>query len=412
MSLRVKEKAMAPASSETPIDAQQTAGPSSAVEKSMSSISPPTLTDQKQTAEPSSAFEKINLSGSPRTLTNQQQTGELSSAVKDQLRKQITGPEDENRQFKLDQDPHREAVKHTLLQEELNQLREKNFNLRVDLQMAQERIHLLESERQRCKNQTEKAMKEAIESLFIGLHLSRGGSTNLGLAAEGAMPGASLPQQQPVSSPTSEKAGSTPSATQNCVTDSTGLPPGLSLDIGFGSTPSLFSPLATPPSPRSGTAAGFQGALGATFPSSSMSGDPEQTVQHESGKSEKLISTPGFCDNQEESFEEARPRRYEVSKSEPLPQLTPNWPGTSNNFSDAAPQTSAYGALLCQDFPKQGNKGEIGEERGDRERQTLGSTDTTGANRRESNQPAKPGDGKAKGTSKKTTAKKKKSKKR
>lgn len=59
----------------------------------------------------------------PAALIDPQQTVGPSSAVEDQPRKQIAGLEDEVRQPKLNQDPHCEAVKYALLQEELGKLR-------------------------------------------------------------------------------------------------------------------------------------------------------------------------------------------------------------------------------------------------------------------------------------------------
>lgn len=160
MSLRASKEAMSSASRAALIEQQETA--SSDVEETVFSASPATLIGQEQTAGPSSVVEETTSSASPATLFDQQQTAGPSSPVEDQLRSQIDGLEEFVRQLKLNQDPNREAVKHTLLQDELVQLREKNLNLRVDLQVAQEKhrlleeqyqkLHTLESEHQRCRN--------------------------------------------------------------------------------------------------------------------------------------------------------------------------------------------------------------------------------------------------------------------
>lgn len=159
-------------------------------------------------------------STSPAALIDPQQTVGPSSAVEDQPRKQIAGLEDEVRQPKLNQDPHCEAVKYALLQEELDQFRERNLNLHVGLQVAQEyrqllkerheKHHALASEHERCK----KLMQKAIENLSTGFDLSTREPANLGLTVEGVAPDASLLPPPNVSSTPVEKASRTPSAFQ------------------------------------------------------------------------------------------------------------------------------------------------------------------------------------------------------
>ena len=184
----------------------------------MSSASLTALIEQQETA--SSDVEGTVSSASPAILFDKQHAAGPSSTVEDQLRSQIDGLEDEVRQLKLDQDPNREAVKYTLLQDELVQLREEIFNLRVDLQVAQEKhrlleekyqeLHTLESEHQRCQ----KLMRKAIENLSSGLDISNGESANLGLTTEGVTLGASLYSRKSVCNPPAEKARGTPGASQ------------------------------------------------------------------------------------------------------------------------------------------------------------------------------------------------------
>lgn len=206
MSPQAPRKAMSPLFSPIFIDKQQNAGLFRLVGEGISSASPTVLIDQ-QTAGPSSVVEEAMSAACPAALINQQQTAGPSTAVEDQLRKQIARLEDDIRQLKLDQDPNRKAITHTLLQEKLAQLRKKNLNLRVELQVAQERLRLLEEKQEnhhalerkhkRCK----KLMQQAIENLSTGLDLPNGESVNLGLNIEAVVPGASLLPPQTGSSP-------------------------------------------------------------------------------------------------------------------------------------------------------------------------------------------------------------------
>ena len=182
MSPRDSEEAMSSASPITSVDRQQTAGPSSVVGENIACASPTTFVDQQQSAESPSVVESsaspaalndqqqsaespnvVESSASSAALNNQQQSAESpsvvessacpaalkdrdgtvgsSSAVEDELREQIAGLKDDIRELKLKQDLKPEAVKHKLLQEEVAQLREKNPDLRVELQVAQEKHH-------------------------------------------------------------------------------------------------------------------------------------------------------------------------------------------------------------------------------------------------------------------------------
>ena len=280
----------------------------------MSYPSPAALIDQQQTAGPSSAFRKATSSASSAALIDQQQTAGPSSAVEDELRKQIAGLEDEIRQLRLG----REAVKYTLLQDELAQLRENNLNLRVELQVAQEvhqaleekheKYHALESEHERCKN----LMQQAIENLSSGLVFLNGESANLGLITERVAPGALLPPQQSLSSPPGKKtSGShfiTPGASQKSQ-------PHTPTSPFHGSTPSSSRPEVNPLFIVTSKTAS---ALKVNKAAPSMFGDPEPTVQSESsGEKITLFNTPGSYKNQEQSFEEARLRRYKLTPGLP-----------------------------------------------------------------------------------------------
>ena len=171
-------------------------------EEGTSSTSPSTSTGQQQTAGDSSVAEEAIFA--PTAALIDHQNG--GPSTEDQPRKQIARLEDDIHQLKLDQDPNREAVKHTLLRDELAQLREGNLNLRVELQVAQETVRLLEkklekhqvlgSELERCKE----LMQKAIDGLSTGLELSNKKSPNLGSATEAVPFGASLLPQQSVSS--------------------------------------------------------------------------------------------------------------------------------------------------------------------------------------------------------------------
>lgn len=138
MSPRDSEEAMSSASPITSVDRQQTAGPSSVVGENIACASPTTFVDQQQSAESPSVVES---SACPAALKDRDGTVGSSSAVEDELREQIAGLKDDIRELKLKQDLKPEAVKHKLLQEEVAQLREKNPDLRVELQVAQEKHH-------------------------------------------------------------------------------------------------------------------------------------------------------------------------------------------------------------------------------------------------------------------------------
>lgn len=189
-------------------------------EGAKSPASSATLNAQQEST--SSVGKELVSSASPEFLVDQQQNSGLSSSVEDQLRRQVTGLEDRIRQFKVNQDPSCQFVKHSLLQEELARLREKNLDLRVDLQVAQEKHQALESEHHKYKRQMKKVLGEAIKNLSMGLDVSKEGSGNAGLTTEGVTPQPSLPPEQSVSCPTAEKTGVTPSAFQCSVTGSTG----------------------------------------------------------------------------------------------------------------------------------------------------------------------------------------------
>ena len=338
---------------------------SSVVEATISSGSPETLIDQQQTAGPFSAVEKSISSASPESLIDHQQISGPSSAVEEQLRKQITGLEDEVRHIKLDQD--REAMKHTLLQEELAQLREKYINLRVDLQMAQEKHQAVENEHHQCKGQMLKSIEEAIKNLSTALDLSAGGSPDLGLTTKGVVSGTSLPPQQSVTNPIVGKTGGTSGAFQFGIPGSTG---------GGSPVPTnIFSQR-----PATSTSAGFFHSPSVNTPVASKFGDPQKMVQHEPLGPVVLISTPGFCNNQEQSFEEARLRRYDFDHRKIVAPLTRQWLETSGSSKTLASHKSFDGVVFSGGFFQQSEKGNIGKEGGGWQGQTPSSVDTAGAN--------------------------------
>lgn len=331
-----------------------------------------TLNAQQEST--SSVGKELVPSASPEFLVDQQQNSGLSSSVEDQLRRQVTGLEDRIRQFKVDQDPSCQLVKHSLLQEELAQLREKNLDLRVDLQVAQEKHRALKSEHHEYKRQMKKVLGKAIKNLSMGLDVSKEGSGNAGLTTEGVTPHSSLPPEQSVSCPTAEKTGVTPSAFQCSVTGSTG-------ESSLVRT-STFGQLAAP-----GTSAGFPDSMKINKPFPSLFGDPKEMIQP---LGEVLISTPGFCHGQEQSFEEARLRRYELYNDKPVRSGTPKWLEKFGNSKAPAPKTSFCDTLSSGGFFQARKEG------GRREHQTPGSVDTTGAIDRDFPKPAKPeGDGTA-----------------
>lgn len=297
MSPRTSAEAKLTVSPTAFIDQQEPA--SSAVEIPISSASPEVFNDQQQNVGPFRAFEKSIPSKLQEPSNNHPQGSGPSSSVEDQLREKITKLEDEIRQFKLNQDPSRQIVKLTLLQEELAQLCEKNLNLRADLQIAHEKHQALESEHYEYKKGMKKAMKEATRNLSVGLDLSEGDSDNSGQTKKGAIPAASLPPKQSVNNPKVEKTSSTPSAFSTGVTSSTsgGLPVQANI---FGHDP------------VTDTSTYFVGSLRVNKPVPCMFGDPEPTIQPEGQDTVLLVSTPGSCNNQEQSFEEARVRHYEL----------------------------------------------------------------------------------------------------
>lgn len=386
---------MSSASPANLIGQQQTAGQFNVVEKASSFGSTAALVDQQQSAVSSSIIEGPTYSASPASLIDQQQTAGPSSAVEDQLRKQIAGSEDEIRHLKLNQDPNIEAVKYTLLCEELAQLREKTLDLRVELQVAQEgqrllegklKKHLaLESEHEKCKTMIQKA----IENLSLGLGLSNGESANLRLSA-GVTADASLPQRQSVSRLALEKACGTPSALQ--IGNETHPSGFLSGNSGgspvqaniFGQSPirpSTAQYLFVPPGasqtsqPHSPMPPFLVSTPSAFLPQLTF-GDPEprKRFRISYNKGTVSFSFPGFYNGEEQSFEEARLRRYEFYKHPELSELF----GTSKAFT---PRTLFNGSPLPlgQSFFQQSNKRKIGNEMGGWEGQPPRSVDTAGA---------------------------------
>lgn len=346
-----------------------------AFEGAKSPASSATLNAQQEST--SSVGKELVSSASPEFLVDQQQNPGLSSSVEDQLRRQVTGLEDRIRQLKVNQDPSCQFVKHSLLQEELARLREKNLDLRVDLQVAQEKHQALESEHHKYKRQMKKVLGKAIKNLSVGLDVSKEGSGNAGLTTEGVTPQSSLPPEQSVSCPTAEKTGVTPSAFQHSVTGSTG-------ESSLVRT-STFGQLAAP-----GTSAGFPDSMKINKPFPSLFGDPEEMIQLLGKDTFVLISTPGFCHGQEQSFEEARLRRYEVYNDKTVRSGTPQWLEKFGNSKAPAPKISFSDALSSGAFFQPRKEG------GPRERQTPSSVDTTGAIDRDFPKPAKPeGDGTA-----------------
>lgn len=316
---------------------------SSAVETPISSASPEVSNDQQQNAGTSTAFEKSIPPNLQEPSNNHSQGSRPSRSVEDQLREQITRLEGEIRQFKLDQDPSRNNVKNTLLQEELVQLREKNLNLRVDLQLAHGKHQALESEHYECK----KAMKKAFRNLSAGLDLLEGDSDNLRQTQKGAIPAASLPPKQSLSNPKVEKTSATPSAFSVGVSGSTG--GGLPVQANiFGQDP------------VNNTSACFVGSLGFNKPVLCMFGDPAPMIQHEGQDAVLLVSTPGSCNNQEQSFEEARLRRYELYNDK-----SPKSLDIFGNSKAPAPHKSFDGASFSESPFQQDKKRKIGEKGGD-----------------------------------------------
>ena len=197
---------------------------SNGVGKTIATASTEVSTRQQETAEATNGSEK-NLSSDSQALSisHPQHSGPPNS-TEDQLPTLITGLDGKDHQSKLDRNPSRELVKHTLLQEELAQVREENLNLRVDLQWTREKHTILESEYRECKKrkkQIERAMKKAMRKLSTGLGLALGGSTEPGQGTKGVLPDVSIPPQEPINNPTVEKASDTPNLFQTAVTSDT-----------------------------------------------------------------------------------------------------------------------------------------------------------------------------------------------
>ena len=372
---------MFPAASATLTAQQETA--SSAIEKYISVASTEISIHQQQTAEATSNVEKTMSSNCQASSLNHLQHSEPSNSTADQLPKPITGLVDNIRQSKLNEDPKREVVKHTLLQEELAQLREETLNLRVDLQLTREKHQLLESknqEFQKCKKhkkQMRKAMKIAIRNLSTGLNLPEGGSADPELTTGGVVAGASLPPQRPADDPTVEKSSGTLSAFQAGVTGSTD---------GGTSVPAQFfgQSLMTNTSP------GFFGSRGVNRPLPSMTGDPVRMIQALDENTLVILSTPGSYNDQEQSFEEARLRRYEMSNIKAVPSQTPKGLELFGHFKVPAPHKSFSRPSLLDFVAQQSKKRKIGNDAEDREGQTPGSMDAAGVNREDSSKPAGP----------------------
>ena len=348
-------------------------------------MSPPTSEEAKSPASPATLItQQEDTSGVGKEpvpsafsehLVDQQKNAGPSNSVEDQLRRQITGLEDKIRQFKINQDPSCAFVKHSLLQEELAQVRENNLNLRVDLQVAKEKHQALKREHQKYKPQMKKVLEKAIKNLSRGLDLSKGGSGNAGLTTEGVAPQSSLRPQQSISYPTAEKTSVTPSAFQFSFTGSTG-------------ESSLVQTNTFGQIPAPGTYAGFTDFLNITEPFPSLFGDPKEMIQPLGDDMVVLISTPGSCHGQEQSFEEARLRRYELYNDKTAPSWTPRWLETFGGSEAPAPQISFCDALSSGGFFQKRKEG------GRREGQTPDSIDTAGANSVVSFKPVKPeGDG-------------------
>ena len=258
---------------------------------------------------------------------NHLQHSEPSNPTEDHLPKLITGLDDEIRQSKPTQDPKREAVKHTLLQEELAQLREENLNLRIDLQLAREKHQLLESEHNECKKSKKKmgkAMKKAIRNLSTGLNLPEGASANPELTTGDVDPGVSSPPQRPVQAKV------------------------------FGQ------------SSMTNASPGFFGSLGVNKSLLSSTGDPVRLIQAENQSSLVIMSTPGSYNGQEQSFEEARLRRHEMSNIKAVQSQTPEGLESPANFQMPTPHKSFRGPPLPPFLELPSKKRKIGNDAEDR----------------------------------------------
>ena len=317
MSPQASPRALSPASPPTLIAQQETV--SSAEGKLSSTASTEVSIHQQQTAEATNGVEKNMASNCQAPSLNHPQHSEPSNSTEDQLPKLITGVDDKTRQSKPNQDPKREIVKQTLLQEELAHLREENLNLRTDLQLAREKHQLLESEHKKCKNSKKKmgkAMKKAISKLSTGLDLPEGGFADPELTTGGVVPDVSLPSQRPADDSTVEKSNGSLSAFQAPVQASF-----------FGQSLSNISP-------------GLFGSRGVNRPLPSMTGDPVRMIQPLEENAFGIMSTPGSYNDQEQSFEEARLRRYEMSNVKAVPSQTPKGLELFGKFQIPTPHKS------------------------------------------------------------------------
>ena len=376
MSPQTSAKALSPASPPTLIAQQETA--SSADGKPSSTASTEVSIHQQQTVEATNVVEDTMSSNFQAPSLNHLQHSDPSDPTEDQLPKLITGPDDSIRQSKLIQDPKREAVKHTLLQEELAQVREENLNLRIDLQLARENHQSLESEHHECKRRKKKmgkAMKKAIKNLSRGLGPPEEGSAGPEVTTGGVVADVSLPLQQPNDNSTVQKSSSTLSPFQAEFTGSTG-----------GGTP-IQAPFFGQ-SLMKNTSLGFFGSRGVNKPLSSVTGDPVRMIQPLDSETLVILSTPGYHNDKEQSFEEARLRRYELSKIKPVAAQTPKGSEGFGNFQIPIPHKSFNRPSLPELVAQQSKKRKIENDADDREGPTPGSTDVAGANQAESSQPA------------------------
>lgn len=367
MSLQVSARALSPALPPT-LNAQQETASNADGEPSPTSSTEVSI-HQQQTAEATNGVKKTMSSNCQAPSLNHLQLSEPSNSTKDQLPKLITGLDDKIRQSKPTQDAKREVVKHTLLQEELAQLREENLNLRVDLQLARDKHQLLESQHNECKKRKKKmgkAMKKAIRKLSTGLDLPEGGSADPELTTGSVVAGLSLPPQRPADDPTVEKSSSTLIGFQAGITGST--------DGGTTVQAKVFGQ-----SLMTNTSPGFFGSLGVNKPLPSLTGDPARLIQAESKSSWVIMSTPGSYNGQEQSFEEARLRRYAMSNIKAVQSQIPKGLESFGSFNVPARLNSLNGRSSSKRVDQQSIKRKIGNDAEDREEQTPGSTDVAGA---------------------------------
>ena len=344
-------------------------------EEARSSASPELLIDQQQTA--SSPVEGITSSSYRTTSIDQQQTAGPRSAIEDQLQAKIIELEEYIGQLKSNDDPKREAVKHTLLEEDVIHLHKKILNLRVDLRLAREK-----------QDELEKAMKEAVKNMSTVLDFANGGSgsATLELTTEPVSPDASLPSNH--SKPTVEKPNSTPRVFQTGVAGSAGgfpssygtgqtnqhhAPKPLFTGSTFGSTPSSSRPFAKTPAPAVGKGAGFPAGQQANKSAPSMFGNPKLKFQYDAGSNGRaFMNKPGFGNNQEQSLGEARLRHYGLDH--------PVWPETLRNAREPTIMTLSDSASSSETSFPEGKKRKIGEVAEEWEKETLGTKDTGGSN--------------------------------